>query len=98
MRWMLGVLLITLGITACDLPTPASRYKKYSEKQDLANEVRSKVAKQLKQELGLSPCGTIGQMMHEIQVLGLSFFYYQPVDIAEGRKLLVQAVETMRQE
>src|SRR5690606_12904616 len=43
-------------------------------------------------------CGTIGQMLHEIQVLGLTFYYYRPVDILEGRKLLVKAIDTILEE
>ena len=88
-------LAAAIGIMACSrsLNDPAG-----DEKQKLANEVRRKVATQLKQETKLRPCGTIGQMMNEIQILGLSFYYYQTVDIVEGRKLLIKAVDTMIQE
>src|SRR5436853_114106 len=37
-------------------------------------------------------------MHNEIQILGLSFLCNQPLSIAEGRKLLIQAVETLLQE
>lgn len=89
--------LILLGITACgprDLyPDPNG-----AEKQSLANEVRCRVAKHLKKKLNLHPAGTMGQMLHDIEKLGLSFYYYQTVDIAQGRKLLVQAVNEMLDE
>ncbi len=92
----LSVLLLAILMMACSQTLPPDL--RVSEKQKLANEVRRKVAKQMKQEANLRPCGTMGQMMNEIEVLGLSFFYFQPVDIAEGRKLAVQAVEAMLKE
>ncbi len=92
------VFLFSVLVTACSQSSSVSRGMAGSEKQRLANEIRSKVASQLKQEANLRPCGTMGQMMNEIQRLGLSFYYFQPVDIVEGRKLAVKAVETMLQE
>ncbi len=83
---------------ACSRPNSTLIDQAGQEKQKLANKIRRKVASQLKQETQLRPCGTIGQMLNEIEVLGLSFYYYQLVDIAEGRKLLVKAVEAMREE
>lgn len=92
-------ILVALTVTACEKSGGAiDRRSRIFEKQDLADEVRGKVARQLKKELDLRPAGTIGQMHYEIQILGLSFNYYHPVDIAEGRKLLVRAVEVMMQE
>jgi hypothetical protein len=40
----------------------------------------------------------MGQMLNEIQKLGLSFSYYKPVDIVEGRRLLVDSVNVMHDE
>jgi|GEM_PF-1336460 len=98
-KLIITILLASIVITACERPGGAiERRSRISEKQALANEVRGKVARQLKKELDLRPAGTIAQMHYEIQILGLSFDYYQPVDTVEGRKLLVRAVEAMMQE
>jgi hypothetical protein len=40
----------------------------------------------------------MGQMLYDVERLGLSFYYYKPIDIVEGRKLLVQAVNAMLNE
>jgi hypothetical protein len=85
-------LLLAIAITSCSAPDPDPEGAK---KERLADEILHKVAAQLKRETQLYPIGTIGQMMYQIEILGLSFFYYQPVDIIAGRKLLVQAVNAM---
>ncbi len=90
------IFLLASLVVGCSQTLPPD--VRVSEKQKLANEVRRKVARQMKQEANLRPCGTVGQMMNEIEVLGLSFFYFQPVNIAEGRKLAIQAVEAMLKE
>jgi hypothetical protein len=64
-----------------------------SKDEKLANEITSRVAAKLKKEMGLRPCGTNGQMMNKIKVLGLSFNYYKPISIEEGRELLITAVD-----
>ncbi len=96
--WILAILLVAVGILAYQRTSYILHKPPKTNKQKLANEIRHKVALQVKQETGLRPVGTMGQMLHEIQKLGLSFYYYQPVDIVEGRKLLIKAVDTMLQE
>jgi hypothetical protein len=94
---LLAILLVGIGAISCQNPnsdgSPADL-----EKQKLANQIRRKVATKLKEEIGLIPCGTIGQMLNKVQVLGLSFDYYQPTDIAEGRKLLIKAINSLMDE
>ena len=90
-------ILFVLGGAACRAPD-ASLTSAEAEKQKLANEIRRKAASHIKQETELRPMGTIGQMLHDVQKLGLSFSYYKPVDIAEGRKLLVYAVNAILKE
>lgn len=92
------ILSFIMGTTACQRANNLPEKQASNDKQTLANQVRKKAASRLKEELKLRPCGTIGQMLHEIQILGLSFYYYQPVDILEGRKLLVKAIDTMLEE
>jgi hypothetical protein len=66
---------------------------KMSTKQQLINEVRQKAAVQLKKEKNLIPIGTGGQAMNEIVMLAIDFLYYQPVEVENGRKLLIEAVD-----
>lgn len=98
MKYWLFLLSAAIGFLACDRPNSPLNDQAGIEKERLADHIMRKVATQLKQEMNLRPCGTIGQMMNEIQILGLGFYYYQPVDIIEGRKLLVKAVDAMLQE
>ncbi len=64
-----------------------------SDKEKITNEIMKKAATKIYKELGLIPCGTGGQMMDQIKMLGLSFDYREPVDIEIGRRLLVAAVQ-----
>src|SRR5258708_2977316 len=63
-----------------------------TEKEILSDEIMRKVAIKLKKEKDLYLCGTGGQMMHQIQMLALSFDYYHEITIEEGRELLVDVV------
>jgi hypothetical protein len=65
-----------------------------SEKQKIANEIRQTVAQEIKEKLGLYPCGTGGRMMDEIKMLALAFDCYHPITIEEGRDLLISSVDT----
>ena len=64
-----------------------------SEKEHLTNIVSKEVAIQLKNELGLTPCGSGGQAMDQVKMLALAFNYHEPLDIETGREFLVAAVE-----
>ncbi len=64
-------------------------------KQSLVNEVERKVAFRLKKEKELYTCGTGGQMMDQIKMLALSFDYYKPLNIENGRELLIAAVNEL---
>ena len=62
-------------------------------KSEIVNQVRRNVAKQLKCELGLHPIGTGAQMMYKVEMLSLSFKYYQSVDMEMARTILIQATD-----
>jgi hypothetical protein len=96
MKWqhIFNILLVMLGLTSC-APSESAEDRAGIEKERLADGILRKAATQLKQEVGLRPGGTIGQMMREVQVLGLSFTYHKPIDIVEGRKLLLKAAHTL---
>jgi hypothetical protein len=80
-----------IGLTSCHAP---DRFHDQAgiDKEKYADAILNKVANQLKQETELRPIGNMGQMLYDVERLGLSFYYYKPVDIAEGRKLLVEAI------
>lgn len=87
------IIILIIVITACN----RSNYT-LPEKEKLADKILHRVALQMKQEAELRTCGTMGQMLNEIQKLGLSFCYFNPVDIAKGRKLLIRAAEALMKE
>jgi hypothetical protein len=57
----------------------------------LSNEIKYKVALQLKNEKNLHPCGMGGGGVGKIRVQYLAFDYYQQCTIEEARELLVDA-------
>jgi hypothetical protein len=91
------IVLITISTIACHRSSSPIE-KAEIEKEQFADDILRKVATKLKQETGLIPCGTIGQMLNKVQVLGLSFNYYLPADIVEGRKMLIQAINSLMDE
>ena len=95
MKWQnLVIFFVALGMVACR-QSPSSEDRAGIEKEKLADGVLRKAAAQVKRETGLRPAGTIGQMLREVQILGLSFDYCKPIDIAEGRQLLLKAADTL---
>ena len=83
------LLILTICICGCE-----NKYDYHpTEKQKLANSIRKKMAVQLENELDLIPCGTAGQMLDQIKMLGLAFDYHNSLTIDEGRKLLISSVE-----
>ncbi len=85
--------LFTLLILLGGCITPPSSYIP-SEKEKLCNEVTRIAAKEIYNKTGLIPCGSGGGAMDQIRMLALSFNYPYEVDITEGRKLLIAALET----
>ena len=85
---LFGVLLLFIFLGSCGAPEHKSpRYV------GLAHDITRKTAKKLKKEKGLMPVGTGGQMMHDIQVMTMSFFLYREASLEEVRELMVYAVE-----
>ncbi len=97
MRWrLLWIVLISLWAVGCHKPSSSSD-RTGIEKEKLADDVLHRAVIQLQQETELHPCGTMGQMLREIQVLGLSFYYFKPIDIASGRELLLKGATTVQE-
>lgn len=87
-------LLIIICMASCRSPDPSQDLEGI-KKEKIADAILRKVATELKHETELRPVGNMGQMLGDVERLGLSFFYYKNIDIVEGRKLLVQAVNAM---
>jgi hypothetical protein len=86
MKYLFCLVVIALAIfTGCYLSEP--HYIK------LADQITLKTAKELRKEDGLILVGTGGRMMHDIQMMAMSFDVYHEVDLSEARRLLVHAVE-----
>ncbi len=69
-----------------------------SQKEKITNEIMKKAAIKIREETGLIPCGTGGQMMHQIKMLYLGFNYHQSIDVNRARELLVKAVQDFASE
>jgi hypothetical protein len=57
----------------------------------LVRDINKQVSLKLKKEKNLCSIGSGAEMMYEIKLLGLSFNYYDEIEIAKGRELLVFA-------
>ncbi len=99
MRFLILVMMIVL-ISGCDIIKSRHTPKKYqlSKKERLVNSAQSKIAQKLSKELNLCPCGSGGQIMHEIEKLSLMFDCFEPLDTDRARRLLVTAVEKFAEE
>ena len=61
--------------------------------EKIADKITERSAKKLKAQKGLVLIGTGGQMMHDIQMMAMSFNFYQEVDLSTARKLLIDSVQ-----
>jgi len=66
---------------------------KLSDDEKIVNQITQETAKKLKEKKNLVLIGTGGQMMHEIEMLAMSFNYYHEVNLETARELLVESVE-----
>jgi hypothetical protein len=62
--------------------------------EKVADSITEKTAKELKEQKNLCLVGTGGQMMDDIQMMAMSFYYYQEVDLKTARELIVYAINT----
>lgn len=87
--WFFIVLLFFCGCGNAPYYVP-------SEKEEFCNKVTRIAAKQICNATGLVPCGSGGGAMDQVRMLALSFNYGQEVNITEGRKLLISALDTFQ--
>ncbi len=87
-------LLAALVLCSCEWGGPPNPF----DKQTITNKIRKKAAIKIKEETGLIPCGTGGQMMDQIKMLYLAFVYREPIDMNRARELLIKAVQDFASE
>jgi len=87
------IILVFFCFASCSQTT--KRYKPSSEvqkREKLVDEILGKIALKFKNERGLLPCGSGGGTADGVRMLALSFNYFTPIGIAQGRELLLEAV------
>ena len=70
----------------CSLGYQSPRYV------ELAHEITENTAKELKAQKHLYLVGTGGQMMNDIQMMAMSFYYYQEVNLQTARELIIYVI------
>lgn len=60
--------------------------------EKMAHEITEKTAKKLDEQKKLCLIGTGGGMMHDIQMMAMSFNYYQEIDLKTARELIICAI------
>lgn len=60
--------------------------------EKIADKITEKTARKLQKEKHLFLVGTGGQMMHDIQMMAMSFYFYQEVDLTTARELIVHVI------
>ncbi|GEM_PF-1055380 len=63
-----------------------------SDDEKIVDKITEKTAKELKTQKNLCLVGTGGQMMYDIKMLAMSFYYYQEVNLRTARELVVYAI------
>ena len=58
----------------------------------IAHEITNKTAKRLEKEKNLHLIGTGGGMMYDVEMMAMSFQYYQEIDLKTARELVVCAI------
>jgi hypothetical protein len=66
-----------------------------SEKQKLTTQILKQVSQELQGEAHLYKVGDEGKMFDQIELLGLMFSYYEPLDEDKARKLLIYSIDKL---
>jgi hypothetical protein len=86
--------ILSLVLFGCSSINMSINQSNLSEKERVADEILANTAARLKKEKELNPFGSGGRMMDEVKMLMLAFTYNKPIELEEGRELIVYAVET----
>src|ERR1700733_3214981 len=73
-------------LTSCSLIDYIPDYEK------IADQITIQTAKKLREEKKLHLIGTGGGMMDDVEMMAMSFTYYQELDLPSARKLLTYAL------
>lgn len=76
----------------CSFLFGCSSFSLSPDYEKIADKITEKTAKKLKEQKGLFLAGTGGRMMDDIQMMAMSFDYYQEVDVKTGRELIVHVI------
>lgn len=60
--------------------------------EQIADKITEKTAKKLKAQRNLCLVGTGGQMMDDIQMMAMGFYYYQEVNLKTARELILYVI------
>lgn len=63
------------------------------EYEKISDKITEKTAKNLSKKYQLTPIGSGGSMMHDVEKLALSFNCYHPLSLDQSRKLIVSCVD-----
>ncbi len=63
------------------------------DREKIADEITSKISKEIYQEKGLRLVGTGGGMMYGVRMMSMSFYYYNEVDLETARNLVIYCTE-----
>ena len=85
---ILGITLLSFLLSSCSSPP-----QQPLDYEQIADQITAETGRQLKKEKGLVLIGTGGGMMYDIQMMAMSFNFYQEVSIEKARKLLVYTAE-----
>ena len=91
MKWILFLAFIA---ASCNKIIPPPPYNK----SEIAHQIIFRTAKRLSREMELIPIGFGAQMMDEVKMLKIAFQCRRPIDIEEGRKMLVYAANEFLRE
>ena len=62
------------------------------EYEKISDKITARTAKKLSKKYQLDPVGSGGSMMHDVEMLALSFNCYRPLSIDESRELVINCV------
>lgn len=85
----IGAALIAIVLLCCGV-----LYDETPSYVRLANGITTKIAKKLEKERNLYLVGTGGGMMDDVEMMAMSFYMYDEVDLEKARKLLLYIVNS----
>lgn len=66
-----------------------------SEKERVSNQILKKTSDKIAHDLGVDPFGSGGRAMYQVEKLALMFRCEYPIDVEQGRRWLIAAVQEL---